>query len=693
MMQQPDPPPDLDKIVRLLGGGKKTGGGYSCKCPAHDDKHSSLSITVKDGRLLWKCHAGCDQRAVFDALKSRGLLPDRAPRPRPATSHDKPGPRPEPTGRALEAHDGGKAPKKPEPLGRIVATYDYVDVTGQLLFQVCRFEPKTFRQRRPKGSGWEWGLGRVEPVLYRLPEVLAANLVLFCEGEKDVENIRRQLKLTATTVPMGAGKWRDTYAEALTDKHVVVLPDNDPAGVEHGEIVASAAVKAGARSVRIVHLPKLPEKGDVSDWIAAGGTREEIEQIIRATPLWTEKSDDAAGDPAWRSRLIQGDRGPIGNEANVALALRSAPELTGRLRFDAFRTAVQMREMPWDPRPDWRDWTDNDDVQLAIWVQERDINYPSHRVPGVVTTVAAGQEHHPVRSYLEGLKWDGKPRLDTWVIRYLGGKEHDDPARRELTKAFGVKWMISAVARVFQPGCKADCALILEGEQGEGKSSGMSILCGQEWFTDQIADFGHKDSSHDLRGKWIIELAELKNVRGTEVEKVKAFMSRGIDHYRPSYARRSVDIPRQCVFVGSTNEDIYLHDPTGNRRFWPVPIGVIDRVALKRDRDQLWAEAYHRYMQGEEWWLPKELEVVAKAIQAERLEEDTWTAFLKPYLKGRDETTTREVLTECIGKDKRDITRSDETRVGAALRSMGFRSSEKRHHIYGTRVYVRVKGP
>ena len=145
-----------------------------------------------------------------------------------------------------------------------------------------------------------------------------------------------------------------------------------------------------------------------------------------------------------------------------------------------------------------------------------------------------------------------------------------------------------------------------------------------QWFSDELADLGTKDAAQDLRGKWIVELGELSALNRGAVERVKAFMSRRVDHYRPSYGTRSQDFPRQCVFIGSTNADAYLGDETGGRRFWPVKVGAIDLDALKRDRDQLWAEAVAAYRADEKWWLDKETEKAAAVEQGDRRIVDPW---------------------------------------------------------------------
>ncbi|MDA8229701.1 MAG: virulence-associated E family protein, partial [Magnetospirillum sp.] len=296
---------------------------------------------------------------------------------------------------------------------------------------------------------------------------------------------------------------------------------------------------------------------------------------------------------------------------------------------------------------------------------------------------------HPVREYLQSLRWDGVPRLETWAITYLGA------ADTRLNRAFGSLWMISGIARIMRPGAKADHMLILEGAQGAKKSTALKVLAGSDWFTDELAEIGSKDAAQQMRGVWIIEIAELDALGRADVSRIKSFLSRTNDRYRPPYERYVVDVPRQCVFAGSVNPDTYLRDETGNRRFWPIRCGRIDIDALRRDRDQLWAEAMAMYAQGAIWWLADpELIALANAEQEERYQADAWDALIDRWLAfdkrrvnygygawddWRDEEVERdhpladvsvgEILHQAIGIEPGRWTRGDQMRVGAYLKA------------------------
>jgi putative DNA primase/helicase len=305
--------------------------------------------------------------------------------------------------------------------------------------------------------------------------------------------------------------------------------------------------------------------------------------------------------PCWASQLRRDLADiPERNEANVITALTNDEAFAGALVFDEFRQELLVnRPLPWDENalviP--RAWSDADDVRCAEWLQRREINVTPIVVSRSVSAIARDIRIHPVREYLNNIRWDGVPRMETSAIAYLGAED------TRLNRAFGSLWMISAIARIMRPGAKVDHMLILEGPQGAKKSTALKALAGEEWFIDELAEIGSKDAAQQLRGVWIVEIAELDAISRAEVSRIKSFLSRSVDRYRPPYERYVIDVPRQCVFAGSVNPDTYLRDETGNRRFWLVRCGHIDLDALRRDRDQLWAEAVARYREGAVWWL------------------------------------------------------------------------------------------
>jgi predicted P-loop ATPase len=244
------------------------------------------------------------------------------------------------------------------------------------------------------------------------------------------------------------------------------------------------------------------------------------------------------------------------------------------------------------------------------------------------------------------------------------------------------------VARVFEPGCQADCAIVLEGPQGIFKSTCLRILAGDEWFSDCLpADLKHKDAKDHLRGKWIVELPELAQFKRNEIETVKAFLSRRHEQFRPSYGRHEISYPRQCVFAGSTNEEHYLVDTTGNRRFWCVKCGEIDLAGLARDRDQLWAEAVHLFRQGALWHLTGEASDTAAGQATERIAVDPWTAMVAEALRllplMHADVSPGEILNSLALTTEQKHPRSA-ARVAVILRNLGWCKADGRHRTRGT---------
>jgi len=283
----------------------------------------------------------------------------------------------------------------------------------------------------------------------------------------------------------------------------------------------------------------------------------------------------------------------------------------------------------------------------------------------------------------EGLTWDGKERCSTWLIDYLGVEDS------LYARAVGRKWLVSAVARIMQPGCKADVCLILESfKQGKLKSTALRSLCGDEWFSDTFGDIGNKDTLLSFRGKWILEVQEIDRIFLRESSEIKDFISKQTDIYRPPYGREVIEVPREFVFSGTTNKDDYLRDETGGRRFWPVQVSNVHVDALRVDRDQLWAEAVWLYREGETWWISsqdEELARQAEQAQRARYEGDPWECAVMEYCSmvsaGRP-IQIEEILTGRIGKKLADVTKQDRNRIAKILYSAGYiRKKVKRNGV------------
>ena len=305
----------------------------------------------------------------------------------------------------------------------------------------------------------------------------------------------------------------------------------------------------------------------------------------------------------WRELLARsGNDGYVGDERNILTALRWAPDLAGLLSYNEFTLeTVITRAPPWrELRSASTTWTETDDTQCMAWLQTVGIKVRSRgAVADSVVVVARERSFHPVRDYLQALKWDGEKRLQIWLAEYLGGT-----AAPAYLAAIGTRFLISAVARIMQPGCQADHVLVLEGAQGIGKTSAARALAKRpEWFAGSLPDIHSKDAPLQLLARWVIEIAELKAIRNSQIEATKTFITETRDTFRPPYGRRTSQFPRQCVFIATTNESDYLRDLSGNRRYWPVRCRRIDLPALIRDSDQLYAEAVQLFRAGEAWHL------------------------------------------------------------------------------------------
>jgi predicted P-loop ATPase len=361
------------------------------------------------------------------------------------------------------------------------------------------------------------------------------------------------------------------------------------------------------------------------------------------------------------------------NVGNVLLALNQEPSLMNAFGYDEMqRTEVLLRPLRKEQNFKVRPVTDADVTAVQSWLQWYGFRgLGKDAAHDAVNKHARDHAFHPVRDYLNGLRWDSEHRLCTWLHDYLGTELSG------YTAEIGIMFLIGMVARIFEPGCKFDYMPILEGEQGLYKSKACSILAGPEYFSDQLPDIKSKEASQHFRGKWLIEVAELSTYSRAEVDDFKAFLTRQIERYRPVYGRKEVHEPRQCAFIGTTNKVHYFRDETGNRRFWPTTTGVFKLDELNHDRDQLFAEAVQLFRNKVNWWPDREFELEHIAPEQEsRYEPDVWEPLVRNYLDGLIEhalkaqptsylprTTMLDIATEVLGFTTSDRQKMDEIKT------------------------------
>lgn len=396
----------------------------------------------------------------------------------------------------------------------------------------------------------------------------------------------------------------------------------------------------------------------------------------------------------WAKSLLKDKSGYIPCTDNAIIILQHHPDWRGSLAYDEFRHAIVWQRdaprIPVDlPAPKRGDvHQDHHSSYLQLWLGQR-LRRPISQLACHQAIEAAAQavRIHPLREYLNGLVWDGQPRVAYWLASYLGADEST------YVDKVGRWWLVSAVARAMQPGCQVDHMLVLQGDQAAGKTSAIRILAG-EYYLGTMPDLrDQKAAAESLSsGVWIVEIGELDSIRGASATRVKDFLTQTIDRYRPAYGRQSVSRPRPCVFVGTTNEDAFLTDPTGSRRYWPVKVRRLHRESLTANRDQLWAEAVHLYRSGAAWHPEAGDEAMLREEQEDRFQVDEWEPLIATWAASRlDGFDMGDVLGDCLGLDKGRWDRAAHTRVGAALHRLGYGSKKVRKNGAQTRVYGRFQ--
>ena len=443
---------------------------------------------------------------------------------------------------------------------------------------------------------------------------------------------------------------RYTYTEGSTSAGVVIYEDGKFSYSFHGTDPASG------QTVNAWDLVRLHLFHDLDASIApetAPTQRPSYKAMVElatndkrvTAQIVTDKTSEALADfdaipeentpteaENWREKLKVTDKGAIAQTIeNAVIILRHDPNLQGCLALNEMEhNIITRKSLPWRKVRGTSQWVDADDAALRFYLERVYGISSKDRVFDAVNVVAMENKFHPVRDYLDGCVWDGVPRVESLLVDYLGAE--DNAYTRTVTR----KSLVAAVARIYRPGCKFDYMLTIRGKQGLGKSALIGKL-GGKWFSDSFTTLQGKDAYEQVLGVWIMEVGELAGMRKAEAETIKLYISKQVDRFRPAYGRRLQEFPRQCIFIGTTNETQFLRDTTGNRRFWVVdtpnePAKDMWEELTPEVIKQIWAEAVVMYRKGEDLFLPKSLESVAREVQESFEEENPRVGIISDYL-------------------------------------------------------------
>ena len=562
---------------------------------------------------------------------------------------------------------------------KIEAVYNYVSCNGTYAFTKIRLEGKKILYGILENDRFTYGLPRNTPrkslkaiygdIKALNKAIVECKPVFIPEGEKDVDTMTKQ-GYTAFTYG-GVNDWQSDFAELVKGADVVILADNDQAGIKVANTILND-IKSVVKSAKvIIPMPDTP-KADITDYFEAGHTKEEFEQMINTvTENRIEKTfQTSIGLPVKDVAELLAYKIDYDKDGNIKskkimqtvrnfeIIMQNDYRLAGRLRFNEFsRQDYLVGSVPWDLRGNYRTWNSHDDSALYSMLQyEYGMNNRNDYFDAI-KNVCAKAKFHPIKDILDTLQWDGKEHIRGLLPDYLG-VENSEYAY-QVMKLF----MLGAVSRIYQPGCKFDYTMILQGKQGLGKSTFLQLLAlSDEWFNDSLDSLDSDKSAQSLMGSWIIELAELKSLARTAggVDSVKRFLSATQDKYRVPYERRADIFLRQCVFAGTTNKSDFLQDETGNRRFLIIQTGVnkptknLFDIAAIDDIRAAWAQAVHIYRaEKPKLVLPELFKEEAERLQAESMADDGKIGIIEAYLKDKQRTCAIEVWNEALGEQGR----------------------------------------
>lgn len=563
------------------------------------------------------------------------------------------------------------------------------------------------------------------------PETKKGIVGAFCRAY----TIQEVIETFLSDVYESTGEGRYTYTGGSTASGMIIYEDKF-AYSHHGTDPAGGRLCNAFDLVRIHkfgHLDSGREKEDkdkksfkTMEEFAA--TDSKVKRLLAEEKFAEAKFEFAEDlkeiDTSWVTLLDANTKGEYENSANnLNVIIQHDQFLKDVFKLNVFDNKRYVtRSLPWRKIHSVEPLRDVDYSGVRNYIECVYGISSSQKVDDALALEFEKKRFHPITEYIEALVWDNIPRIDTLLIDYFGAKDN------VYTRASIRKMLCAAVARVFEPGIKFDTALILVGPQATYKSTFIKKL-GKEWFSDTFTTVQGKESFEQLQGAWIIEMAELSGLKKAEVETIKHFISKREDQFRPAYGRVVETYKRQCVFFGTTNKDDFLRDPTGNRRFLPVDVrpefvkkSVPDDLT-GYEIDQIWAEAYHLYKEGEPLFMTFEEEAIAQVEQHKHSEMDERRGIIEEYLnkkypqnwnnldlydrrkwledsisqKGtmqKDFVCIAEIWCECLGKDKTDMSRYNTRDINEILRALPEWepvSSTKNFSIYGKQKYYKRK--
>lgn len=526
-------------------------------------------------------------------------------------------------------------------------------------------------------------------------------------------DLGRDLEEDLSIVPQGIKDWGEERGKTAIDLVLEWGGASDAVGAAEW-LCARMGIRPdalGGRLPRRIAPPSSPvaPSGAESGVEATSAPHEPPDWVMDGPPP-DALMDAVHGAADWLSEFRRTPKGVITPTLyNTLHVLENDPEWHGVLAFDQFSYRITKRKKPPITTAGTGEWVDIDDIGLQVYLTKTyGFEAKKPTVMDAVMNVAHAHSFHPVREWLDGLQHDGTPRLHKLLGEYFGcaSTPGSAPLRKEDPGAYlrlmhylelaSVKWLVGAVARVMRPGCKLDTMVVLEGGQGVFKSTAFRVLFGDEWFSDSKLTIGDKDALAQMQGKWCYEMAEMDAHRKADDTAFKQFLSSQVDRVRWHYGRRAEDVPRQSIFVGTTNMDQYGKDETGMRRVWPAFAGKVLITALSRDRDQLFAEAVAMYRAGVPWWVSRDVFVLEPDNHPEldrpwsewdlfdeqgeqRQTQDAWEAPIAEWIEKNNALpfiTTAQVMGEGLKLDMARWTPPEQKRVNAILKKMGWRSKK-----------------